>query len=180
VLLFSAVLVNLAGVMFESGRFDSGLYEQQKQFLTWVVVVIIVVSITYFTVVLVSEVYIMCDGANSKVVKQAKAKASAWSGKKPTGGVAAAAGAGATSTGKKDPARAQALSDRRLRVVTASMNNAASDVDEDGVSNVVNPMFRSQMERQQKDMEEDQEAPDAPLADLIAMLSVPTASCWRA
>jgi hypothetical protein len=59
VLLFSAVLVNLAGVMFESGRFDSGLYEKQKQFLTWAVVLVITVSVIYFGIVLVSEVYTM-------------------------------------------------------------------------------------------------------------------------
>jgi hypothetical protein len=65
VLLFSAVLVNLAGVMFESGRFDSGLYNQQKQFLTWAVIIVITLSIGYFVVVLVSEVYTMLT-ANSK------------------------------------------------------------------------------------------------------------------
>jgi hypothetical protein len=56
VLLFCAVLVNLAGVMFESGRFDTGLYNDQYDFLSWVVVFIIVVSVGYFIVVLTSEV----------------------------------------------------------------------------------------------------------------------------
>jgi hypothetical protein len=75
VLLFSAVLVNLAGVMFESGRFDTGLYNAQKDFLTWVVVVIIVVSVMYFIVVLLSEVYTMLSATRQRKPKKAdKAK----------------------------------------------------------------------------------------------------------
>jgi len=75
VLLFCAVLVNLAGVMFESGRFDTGLYDAQKDFLTWVVVVIIVVSVVYFIVVLLSEVYMMLSTGKAKPKNKAdKAK----------------------------------------------------------------------------------------------------------
>jgi hypothetical protein len=66
VLLFCAVLVNLAGVMFESGRFDSGLYNSQRDFLTWTVVVIIVVSVGYFIVVLFSEIYTMLSASAKK------------------------------------------------------------------------------------------------------------------
>jgi uncharacterized membrane protein YcjF (UPF0283 family) len=67
--------------MFESGRFDSGLYNAQKDFLTWVVVVIIVVSVCYFVVVLLSEVHTMVmassrrrASAPSKSAKAAKAE----------------------------------------------------------------------------------------------------------
>ena len=45
---------------------DTGLYAAQTQFLTWAVVVIIVVSITYFVVVLVSEIYLMLSLASVK------------------------------------------------------------------------------------------------------------------
>jgi hypothetical protein len=75
VLLFCAVLVNLAGVMFESGQLDQNGFEAQKAFITWVVVIIIVLSILYFFVVLFSEIYLMCT-ANSKR-NQAKALAAA-------------------------------------------------------------------------------------------------------
>ncbi len=37
VLLFCAVVINLSGVMFESGQFDSGLYNSQRDTLTWYV-----------------------------------------------------------------------------------------------------------------------------------------------
>jgi hypothetical protein len=73
VLLFSAVLVNLAGVMFESGRFDTGLYKEQQDFLTYAVIVVITLSIGYFIVVLVSEVYTMLT-ANSKSKKPSSDK----------------------------------------------------------------------------------------------------------
>jgi hypothetical protein len=46
VLLFCAVLVNLAGVMFESGRFEIALYNGQRDFLTWAVVLIIILSVS--------------------------------------------------------------------------------------------------------------------------------------
>jgi hypothetical protein len=75
VLLFCAVLVNLAGVMFESGQLDQRGFEAQKAFITWVVVLIIVLSIAYFFVVLISEIYLMCT-ANSKR-NQEKAAAAA-------------------------------------------------------------------------------------------------------
>ncbi len=52
--------------MFESGRFDSGLYNAQKDFLTWVVVVIIVVSVCYFVVVLLSEVHTMIMASSKR------------------------------------------------------------------------------------------------------------------
>lgn len=58
VLLFCAVIVNLAGVMFESGRFESEYYHTQRDFIATVVLLVIFVSILYFFTVLVSEVYI--------------------------------------------------------------------------------------------------------------------------
>jgi hypothetical protein len=119
VLLFSAVLVNLAGVMFESGRFDSGLYEQQKQFLTWVVILIIAVSIIYFFVVLFSEVYTMCT-AEAKQKKAAAAPAAKGAkGKKRVVDAMSAAEAEVSSEGVFNP----------LFKLAAQGENAGGNVD---------------------------------------------------
>jgi len=65
VLLFCAVIVNLAGVMFESGQLNQPGYAAEKAFVTWVVVLVIVISVVYFFIVLFSEIYLMCT-VNSK------------------------------------------------------------------------------------------------------------------
>ena len=57
VLLACAVLVNLAGVMFESNRFQSEYYQQQRDIVTIFVLLVIFFSILYFCVVFISEVY---------------------------------------------------------------------------------------------------------------------------
>ena len=66
VLLFCAVLVNLAGVMFESNRFETDYFQLQKDIITIIVLLIIFASIAYFAVVLVTEVYLMVKEANEK------------------------------------------------------------------------------------------------------------------
>lgn len=47
VLLACAVFINLAGIMFESGHFDSGFYEGQKKTLTYIVMITVISSILY-------------------------------------------------------------------------------------------------------------------------------------
>ena len=75
VLLFCAVLVNLAGVMFESGQLDLPGYGAQKDFITYVILLVIVFSIVYFASVLVSEVYIMCKAHDEgKAAKKGQGK----------------------------------------------------------------------------------------------------------
>jgi len=54
VLLCSAVVVALSGIMFESGQLSRGL----KEFVTIVVILIVVLTISYFAWVLTTEVWI--------------------------------------------------------------------------------------------------------------------------
>lgn len=56
VLLFCAVLVCLSGIMFESGRFEGDYFEVQRRLITWVVIIVMITSILYFTVMLALEV----------------------------------------------------------------------------------------------------------------------------
>ena len=60
VLLACAVLVNLSGVMFESNRFQSDYYTQQRDFVTFFVLFVIFFSMVYFAIVFISEVYTTC------------------------------------------------------------------------------------------------------------------------
>lgn len=55
-LLFCAVLVNLAGIMFESGRFNGEYYQQQRDTLLWLTLLVIVASLLYWFVLFVAEV----------------------------------------------------------------------------------------------------------------------------
>ena len=56
VLLCCAVLVNLSGIMFESGQFDSEYYQEQRNMVSYFVLFVIAFSVTYFGAVLISEV----------------------------------------------------------------------------------------------------------------------------
>ena len=60
VLLFCAVLVNLAGIMFESGRFESSYYDGQRDLITYIVMFIVFASILYFVVVFCAEAFGVC------------------------------------------------------------------------------------------------------------------------
>ena len=72
VLLFCAVLVNLAGIMFESGRFESSYYEGQRDLITYIVMIVVVFSIVYFCVVFCAEAFGVCTPGckKKKVVKK--------------------------------------------------------------------------------------------------------------
>jgi len=76
VLLFCAVLVNLAGVMFESGQLDSEHYESQRDFLTVATLLIIFFSIAYFLLVFFSELWETCKPKKMVDAKTAKKSAS--------------------------------------------------------------------------------------------------------
>lgn len=65
VLLFSAVLITLAAVMFQSGQLSQPGFEAQKTFVTVVVAIVIAASTLYYFTVLVSEIYTMAT-ANAK------------------------------------------------------------------------------------------------------------------
>lgn len=56
VLLACAILVNLAGIMLESGRFDTDYYEQQRDTITILAILTIVFSIVYIVIVFLTEV----------------------------------------------------------------------------------------------------------------------------
>ena len=64
VLLACAVLINLAGIMFESGRFDSEYYSTQRDFITVCVMIIVFFSLVYvpvaWTLVLACGADAMC------------------------------------------------------------------------------------------------------------------------
>lgn len=72
VLLASAVLVNLSGVMFESGRLQSEYYSQQRDIITVCVLIIIFGTILYFFTVVVSEIWatVRPTGTQKKKKKQ--------------------------------------------------------------------------------------------------------------
>ena len=75
-LLASAVLVNLAGVMFESNRLSSDYYQEQRDIITYAVVVIIASSVSYFLVVFLSEVYITTCSKPSSSKRSPKGRSS--------------------------------------------------------------------------------------------------------
>ncbi|MDR3566240.1 MAG: hypothetical protein P4N59_33055, partial [Negativicutes bacterium] len=75
-LLFCAVLITLAGVMFQSGQLDTQGFEAEKSFVSYVVVLVIVLSVLYFVTVLSSEIYLMCS-AQAKKKKEMTALESA-------------------------------------------------------------------------------------------------------
>lgn len=57
VLLASAILIALAGIMFESGRFDGRKdLEWQKDFIAVVVILVVVFSLVYYMIVFIAEV----------------------------------------------------------------------------------------------------------------------------
>lgn len=57
VLLASAILIALAGIMFESGRFDGRKdLEAQKDFIAVVVILVVVFSLVYYMIVFIAEV----------------------------------------------------------------------------------------------------------------------------
>lgn len=67
-LLFSAVLVTLAGIMFESGQLDSADYDVQRDLITLLVLIVIFVSVMYFFAVFATEIYAVlgCCSGNKK------------------------------------------------------------------------------------------------------------------
>ena len=58
VLLGCAVLVNLAGVMFESNRFQSEHFNDQRDGVTIFIMMVIIASIVYYVTVVTSEIYV--------------------------------------------------------------------------------------------------------------------------
>lgn len=89
VLLGCAVLVNLAGVMFESGKFEDEYYHTQRDTITILVLMVIVISILYFFTVFASEVWTtVCVPARNKRAKGREKRTSATDGMEltdPTG-----------------------------------------------------------------------------------------------
>ncbi len=142
VLLFCAVLVNLAGVMFESGRFDSGLYDDQQRFLTWIVVLIIVISVVYFVVVLVSEVYLMINAASlRKNKKKSTGKDKAVEGVKRTNSLSGSKDG--TMKGARSPRRSNSMFSASPPSLSLTPSSMVPDSNKDGAV-VMNPMFRLQ------------------------------------
>lgn len=63
VLLFSAIMVVLAGIMFESGRLDSEFYQSQRDTLTILVILIVVSTLVYFATVIILDIVEMCKNS---------------------------------------------------------------------------------------------------------------------
>eukprot|EP01029_Cantina_marsupialis_P015297 TRINITY_DN3351_c0_g3_i1.p1 TRINITY_DN3351_c0_g3~~TRINITY_DN3351_c0_g3_i1.p1 ORF type:complete len:1598 (+),score=418.26 TRINITY_DN3351_c0_g3_i1:934-5727(+) len=59
-LLMCAVLITLSGIMFQSKYLDRDGYAAQKEFLTWIVLIIIFTSIIYYICVFVTEIWGTC------------------------------------------------------------------------------------------------------------------------
>jgi len=60
VLLYCAILLCIAGVMFESGQLDERNFKSQRTFMTVAVMLIICFSLLYFIIVLVQEIFSTC------------------------------------------------------------------------------------------------------------------------
>ena len=82
VLLFCAILVTLGGIMLESGRFDQEGYQDQRDAITIILMLIIMSSITYYFTVFGLELYMLVTAkdrarrlqqASIKKVKEGKA-----------------------------------------------------------------------------------------------------------
>lgn len=71
-LLFCAVLVCLAGIMFESGQLDTDFYKAHRDLLTGLIIAVLFISVTYYVVVLVAELYIVCCPKKEVAKKMAK------------------------------------------------------------------------------------------------------------
>lgn len=82
VLLACAVLVTLAGIMFESGRFDSEYYSTQRDFITVCVMFVVFFSLVYFFTVLLSEMWTtFCKKPQRKKKSRKDRRGSSASGK---------------------------------------------------------------------------------------------------
>ena len=57
ILLGCAVLINLCGIMFSSGRFETELYVEQQEFLAWTMAAIVSGSLMYYMTVVVFELF---------------------------------------------------------------------------------------------------------------------------
>merc|ERR1711990_1115290 len=55
-LLGCGVLVNLAGVMLSSSTAEDSFYHTQIEFITWIAIMVIVLSLTYYFCVCVAEI----------------------------------------------------------------------------------------------------------------------------
>jgi len=73
ILLACAIIVCLSGIMFESDRFQNdkfGKFAWQRELITWIVLLVVVFSIFYYSIVLISEIY----GKVPKVIERLFAK----------------------------------------------------------------------------------------------------------
>merc|ERR1712100_690659 len=60
ILLACAILVCLSGIMFESDRFKNdkfGKFAWQRELITWCILFVVIFSIVYYSIVLISEIY---------------------------------------------------------------------------------------------------------------------------
>jgi len=124
ILLFSAIIVNLMGIMYQAGTVTSTVYRSGRDGITAVIIVVVALTITYFVTVVVTEITILCNEASRRralaMQRTAKAGAAAASGgKKVAGGTGAGASGGAAAAGDK----------------------ADGDFNAGNVENQMNPMF---------------------------------------
>jgi len=133
-MLFSAVLVTVSGLLFESGRLDAAFYADQRDALTGFVIGLVSLSLVYFVIVLVVEMRALCANARAAESRAAppsraeRGKKKAASGGVLGGILAAVAGSGAG--GGTDSA-----------VIAAAANAGRHTEDESAVSNQSNPLF---------------------------------------
>ena len=150
VLLFCAVLVVLAGVMFESGQLDSEYYQGQRDTITYITLTVIFFSLLYFGVVFCSEVWATISANRSKG-KKGKGKGKGKGSKRSR----RAAGGSGDGSGRID-----LLESRRESKIIAAFNpmmvRGGDDAAQlDGASSADQlAIMKAQMERFKADNEE--------------------------
>jgi len=73
VLLACLIFICLSGIMFESDRFQSGgttAFLWQRDLITWLVIFVLLFSMIYYTIVLISEIFGYVPKCFKKLVKQ--------------------------------------------------------------------------------------------------------------
>ena len=73
VLLTCLIVICLSGIMFESDRFQAGgttAFMWQRDLITWLVIFVLLFSIIYYTIVLISEVVGYVPSWLKSMVKQ--------------------------------------------------------------------------------------------------------------
>jgi hypothetical protein len=148
--LFSAIIVNLMGIMYQAGTVTSNVYSNARDGITSVIIAVVALTITYFVVVVATEITILCtEESRRKALAKQRAKADGGEkGKKVAGGDKPGAAAAAA---------------------------AAEDFNVGAVENQMNPMFLGKGGGGDGGMASSASANDA----IMAQRDPPSVDLWR-